>query len=370
MSAIHHFSSYLTRTAVSMLAVLALAGMPLTLGACGPKQEDFYYFDDQEAIPLSEQEKVRQSPDDVGPDDVSKTILLTHSQSERGPVQEAALVFKDYLESHSDYHMEVYPDNTLGSISGSVSAVINGTVDMRLGSGGSRTLALLSSMPYYSDLSWDKLSRELAEGGALYGMIEREYLERGLVLLGVLTPDYRYMTTNKKVNGIEDLKGQVIRVTSDTDKLYLEPLGVESIRKYEAEELYTALQMGVIDGQENSLQVICSRKLYEQQQYFIHSPMRLQFNTFFINLYRWNGLSIEEKDVFRAAAREAVEKGNKILADANDEFMGLIKKNMIVVNFTEEERRTLRDTAGAVIREHVEEVFGEELVQKVIGLVS
>ena len=123
---------------------------------------------------------------------------------------------------------------------------------------------------------------------------------------------------------------------------------MESIRKYEAEELYTALQMGVIDGQENSLQVICSRKLYEQQQYFIHSPMCLQFNTFFINLYRWNGLSIEEKDVFRAAAREAVEKGNKILADANDEFMGLIKKNMIVVNFTEEERRTLRDTAGSM----------------------
>jgi tripartite ATP-independent transporter DctP family solute receptor len=89
--------------------------------------------------------------------------------------------------------------------------------------------------------------------------------------------------TNKAVTKPEDMAGLKIRVPES-------PIWVEMVRGFGAAptpipfgEVYTALQQKTVDGQENPIPTIFSRKFYEVQGYLVMSRHMLQNNTILIN---------------------------------------------------------------------------------------
>ena len=70
-------------------------------------------------------------------------------------------------------------------------------------------------------------------------------------------------------------------------------------------ELYSALQMGVVDGQENPVNTAYTSKFYEIQKYMALTGHMTQNQVIIINDKTWQGFSPELKAVFTKAVAEA-----------------------------------------------------------------
>ena len=105
-------------------------------------------------------------------------------------------------------------------------------------------------------------------GGELYDEIAKK---TGFRLVGAGYRGMRHMTSSKPVNKLADVKSiklrvpplKIYRMTWDTLGASTVPMG--------AAELFTSLQQGVVDGQENPLEVIESMKFNEVQKYVVET---------------------------------------------------------------------------------------------------
>ncbi|MCF8040166.1 MAG: TRAP transporter substrate-binding protein DctP, partial [Desulfohalobiaceae bacterium] len=108
----------------------------------------------------------------------------------------------------------------------------------------------------------------MMDNGEFYPLLEKAFEKNGLVPMSVMFEGWQWLTTSdQKVETIEDMKGLKIRVMSSK-------LLVEDYQAYGAVptpmdygEVYSGLQMGLIDGQVNPLFAIYSMKFYEVQKY-------------------------------------------------------------------------------------------------------
>ena len=143
---------------------------------------------------------------------------------------------------------------------------------------------------------------------------------------------FRHMTNNKHpVNTPDDLKGLKMRTMEN-------PIHIEAYRQFGIlptpmafTEVFTALQQGTVDGQENPLSVIEAAKLDQVQKYLtltghVYSPA-----VFLMNKARWDALSDADKQGFLDAAKEGV-KANRARVDDDERkaVADLRAKGMIV----------------------------------------
>ena len=119
---------------------------------------------------------------------------------------------------------------------------------------------------------------------------------------------FRQLTTNKKeVVTPDDMKGQKIRIPSM--KMYIDlykALGADPTVMNFA-EVFTSLQQGTIDGQENPVPVIYTSKLAEVQKYmtiwnYSYDPIVLG-----VNKKMFDALDKETQNILRQTAKEACE---------------------------------------------------------------
>ena len=91
-------------------------------------------------------------------------------------------------------------------------------------------------------------------------------------------------------------------------------------------EVFSSLQQGVIDGQENPLSVIASSRLYEVQKHvtiwnYSFDPLILSMNG-----KLFSGLSPRLKRIFRTAAREALEYERRWVAEDDKRLPSFLEK--------------------------------------------
>ena len=72
-------------------------------------------------------------------------------------------------------------------------------------------------------------------------------------------------------------------------------------------EVYTALETGVVDGQENPLATILASKFYEVQDYTVMSNHIYSVWALLMGKKFWDKLSPDEQQLIMAAAKEATE---------------------------------------------------------------
>jgi tripartite ATP-independent transporter DctP family solute receptor len=126
--------------------------------------------------------------------------------------------------------------------------------------------------------------------------------------LALLTRTAREVTNNQKpINTPADLKGLKIRVPGNplwTD--FFGSLGA-SPTTMAFSEVFTGLQTGTIDGQENPVEVPLSNKLYEVQQYL---SMTNHINDAFVLALsdkKWSAMSADQQGILQAAADETAQ---------------------------------------------------------------
>ena len=139
---------------------------------------------------------------------------------------------------------------------------------------------------------------------------------------------WRNLTTaSKPVVKPEDIGGLKIRVPES-------PVWVEMIRAIGAAptpipfgEVYTALQQKTVDGQENPIPTIFSRKFYEVQGHLSMTRHMLQNNTIVINKRSFERLSPEHRQALLDEAAAASVKNTKLQQERERSMLEEIRKS-------------------------------------------
>ena len=238
--------------------------------------------------------------------------------------------FSDVVDKKSGgkIKIKVFPNGTLGGEQQVAAAMQGGTIEISM----MGTTQLVSTIKEFVVLSLPFTITNAAQSDAMldgpFGRKLMDYMPAmGWVGLGFMDQGYRSISNSKRaINRLEDIKGLKLRTIQNPLFLdMLNALGANAVAM-PFPELYTALEMKTVDGQENPETTVDSSKLYEVQKYFSGTRHIYDAQIVMISTKFWNTLSADEKKIFeeamaeardvqRKASRAMTEKSRKVLTD-------------------------------------------------------
>ena len=180
-----------------------------------------------------------------------------------------------------------------------------GTLDMALPStvmSSEVDLFGVFEMPY---LVKDRAHMGRIEKEVFWAKLAPEADKKGLIVLAVWENGYRQITNSKRpIKVPEDLKGMKLRVPEGKWRLKMFQAYGANPSPMKFSELFTALQTGVMDAQENPFTQIYSAKLQEVQKYLslsnhVYTPAYLT-----VGKTHWNSLPADVRKVLEETAKE------------------------------------------------------------------
>ncbi|MEW6696350.1 MAG: TRAP transporter substrate-binding protein [Bacillota bacterium] len=189
--------------------------------------------------------------------------------------------------------------------------------------------------------------------------------DMGIVPLGHMENGWRLITSNKPINSMSDLKGQKIRVPES-------PMFQDSFKAFGASpvpvpftELYSALQQGVADGQENPVFHIHTNRFYEVQKYLALSKHMYLNAPLLASQKFWDTLDPEMQKAVQEAAKEAVDYQRKVAMEKESELLGKLKEAGMTV--TEPDLTPFKEAVKPVHEKWANE-HGQDLYNKIAEL--
>lgn len=282
----------------------------------------------------------------------------------RGSVQDAyATKFKELIEKKSGGAIEVsvYPYGTLGTSDHVTEQLAMGTVQFAMASPGhlGKLIPEVQVFLLHFLLSDDESVNNRALGDpVLKKAFDALYEEKGLSLLSILTEGWMVWTTQKPVRRPEDFAGVKIRTMTS-------PLLLAAYEAYGASptplpygEVYSGLQLNMIDAQVNPIFAIEEMSFYEVVNYLIFARHAPFVATVVSNKAFLAGLSDERRAMVLETIDELQPYNLRIQQQFNAERLGIIRAKKptieIISNLTEEERAAFREASEVVYDQYIE----------------
>lgn len=205
--------------------------------------------------------------------------------------------------------IQSFPNGQLGSSRDMIEAVANGSQHM-VTEGAANFGAWLPTVsiveaPYI----WrDPAHLAKVMNGPLGQQLNEQLVKaRGMRILGTTYYGTRHLTTaNKPIRTVADMAGFKVRVPeNDVFKAMAESWGGKPT-PMNFNELYLALQQGVVDGQENPLPTIKSAKFMEVQKYLILTGHIITPRIVVVNEAFWQKLKAEDRKAVEAAVAAGI----------------------------------------------------------------
>lgn len=294
-------------------------------------------------------------------------LRLAHSGSDSHQYHIAAEKFKDLVEEKTDGEVtiEIHANATLGSETEVVEQVIDGTVDMTTVAADGPFANTVPEMnvfaiPYLFEGRDHVYSVLDGEVGQDLLTIADEHNMKGL---GYWEVGFRHLTNNKKeINTPDDVKGLKVRVQpTPVWEEHMKALGA-SPTPVDFNELYSALDQGVVDGQENPLPTIDSMKFYEVQKNVALTAHTYSPAIVVMSQNAWDKLSDEQKEAVESAVKEATTYQREFLTEKEQEIMSMLEENGVVI--TEPDREAFRQ-ATKNVKEAVSSEVPDELIERI-----
>ncbi|RCW76325.1 TRAP transporter substrate-binding protein [Pseudorhodoferax soli] len=261
---------------------------------------------------------------------------IGHAMPESHPQAVAMNKFCELASTYTKGNVKIqaYHSAVLGSDEKQLQAVQSGTQDLYIG-----TLAPLSTRVKEVQV-WDLpfLFRDQREVYAvLDGASSKKIFEKiapaGLVGLTWTGMGFRNLSNSKRsVNAVEDVSGLKIRVMTN-------PVALDTWKSIGANatpmafaEVFPALEIKALDGQENPLQHMYANKMQEVQKFItvtnhVYTPVAMVASKKF-----WDSLSADDKAGVQKAATEAGLYQRKLLDDGDVEVIAKFKAAGVTVN--------------------------------------
>lgn len=204
--------------------------------------------------------------------------------------------------------------------------------------------------------------------GPVGALIEEKLGAKGFTALGWMELGARHATNSKRpLKTLDDFKGLKLRMQpNQTHLATFRALGANPVAM-DVKELYSALQQGVVDGQENPYPIIHANRYFEVQKYLSDTAHFFDFIILIANRQILDGLTAEQKAAVRQAAKVAVAEQRKAAADAEAATLADLKaKGMQLDPLPAQTREALRKASAGVVDE-VRKRIGADVVDKVLA---
>jgi len=283
----------------------------------------------------------------------------------------AMKIFKEEVEKSTKgaLTVDLFPDMQLGGAQENVDQVRSGTVFATWISIAylSRTVPELEAV----SLPFVFANREQAfkvMDGKVGEILDKKLAAKGYTSLGYMELGSRNVTNNvRPLKSLEDFKGLKVRLQpNETHIATFRAIGASPV-SMGIKEVYSALQQGVLDGEENPYSIILTRRFNEVQKYLSDSGHFFDFIIVAANKRKFDGLKPEMKKAVRAAMGKAVAWQRKKAAEedlaARDK---LIKQGMQFDSISPEVRAQLTKATAGVVGE-LRKKIGSDTIDAVLA---
>jgi len=291
------------------------------------------------------------------------TIKIANNQAGSHPFGVSLDKFAEIVNEKTKGEIEilVFNDGQLGSHRDVAEGLQLGTIDAGLiAIAGLRVFdekAMILYLPYLftsREHAFDLLDGDF--GKYLFKLFEA----KGVKGLGWMESGYRHITNSKRpIYKPEDLKGIKIRVPEI-------PIQISTFKALGANptpmsfgELFTALQQGTVDGQENPLPIISTAHFSEVQKFLSLTGHVWNPEAFLISQRTWRKLTDEQKLILEEAAKETVSYERELCYKMQEELIQKLKDEGMLIN--EVDLKSFQNITKVVWDEY-ESQFGTELM--------
>lgn len=278
---------------------------------------------------------------------------LAHEELQNGFMDTFAHRFKERLaeRSNGEINLEVYPSGTLGTSEDLVSLVQGEVIQFNLADAGHlgsmvpQVQALLLQYLFPNDMD---VVQEVLNKGKFMEILGEKFREKDLEPLANFTEGWQVWTTSKPIRTPEDFKGFKMRTMTSQ-------LLVENYKAYGCNptpmpyaEVYSGLQLNIIEGQFNPLNCTDDMKFYEVQDYLIFAYTNPFILTLVTNTDFFAGLPEDIRKIVSETARELIPGSFAWQAKFNQKKLDAMlqkKPSLQVIKLTDEEIKAFRKRA-------------------------
>lgn len=283
-------------------------------------------------------------------------------------------IFKEEVErlTNGEIVVQNFPAMQLGGAQENVDQVRSGAI-----------FAVFTSIAYFTrsvpeleavSLPFLFNSREQAFAvmdGPVGELMDERLHNAGFENLGYMELGFRHATNSARpLTTLEDFEG--LRIRLQPNEVHLDTFRAVGAnpQALDISELYSALQQGVLDGQENPYNIIYTRRFFEVQPYLSDTGHFFDFINVVANADKFDALTDEHQQAVRSAMRTAVEWQRQEAATLDLSFREkLVAEGMQFDPLPEAERLRLRE-ATAGIAEALKSRVDPAVIDMVLSEVS
>jgi len=309
-------------------------------------------------------------PTQQPPAAAAKRVKLSLTLSEKSNWYKAGERFAQTVSDKTSgaYKVDMYPNNQLagGSLVKAIEMLKSGAIDIHWTGG----INLTSFDQKYTvfNMPWLIPSEEVADK-VLEGPILEEARKMAqandLLLLALGENGFRQLSNSKReVTSPDDLKGMRIRVPPI--KMYtalFREFGADPVT-IDFAEVYTALQRGTADGQENPFGTVVSAKIQEVQKYMSVWNYSYDVVVFLVSPTFWKSLTADQQKVFQDAATDSMKYQKQVHRAEEKELAGVIEKQGVKITYLTPQQIAAFSAKTKPIYDEFEPIIGKELLQK------
>lgn len=293
------------------------------------------------------------------------TLKIGHVEAEERSTHIALVKFKERVEAESkgDIKVEIYANASAGNDAQMVASVAMGTLQMTLPSTGNMS-------PY--DEKWGIFdvpflftsveSAFNAVDGKIGDYLNALLKDTGTISLGYTYNGVRSMSNNlRPINSPEDCKGIVFRIMdSAVFRVMFQCLGANPT-PIAFSEVYTALQTGVAEGQENAASLTYAMKFHEVQKFYSLTEHVFSFLPIVTSETWYKGLDATNKAIIDKNIPIMIAEQREMEVADNDKFIKLIADSGVKVNtITPENHKKFVEAVQPLYKEYIGK-WGQEI---------
>ena len=251
--------------------------------------------------------------------------------------------------------VQLFLNGTLGSDQATLSAVKGGTVEMAVMNSGilASEVKALEIFDFPFMFNNEKEADAIADG-PIGQKMHAALADKGIVGLSYWELGFRNITTGKRaLNKVDDIAGLKLRVIPNAINVdWVKALGANPT-PLPFTEVYSALEQGAIDGQENPISVIAANKFWEVQKFVALTNHQYNPQSVIFSKKVWDTLSPADRKIIDDSADEATKSQREASRAALASNLELLKKNgMTVTQLPAAEVAKLREKMKPVLEKH------------------
>ncbi|MCD8148758.1 MAG: TRAP transporter substrate-binding protein [Clostridiales bacterium] len=305
-------------------------------------------------------------------------VTFAHNSTEASPWNQGVEAAIEYLSEQTDgkYEGTSYPNGSLFQSNWEILLEMTQTNSIQVGVEAMSALAAINEdvnflcLPFLFENN-DQVEEFLNNEGEAWTSIIDSFEDVGIVILGMAPRPMRQISNTKHaVNTLEDLSDLTLRAPSNNLIVAaMEALGINAV-PMSSGEIFSAIQLGTVDGEDNSLAQQYDAKTLEVVKYFCICNYIADSSVMFCSKEFYDSLSTEEQQILKDMGKVFAET---TYAADNDYFdVAYAAGEELGIEFTTmsaEEQARCKEACAAVYDEY-EAKFDPDVWEELMSYVE